>query len=216
MHTEFARGQMITQQVRAWDVLDDRVLTAMRVVPRERFVPAPLRELAFADAEIALGHGQHMLAPKVVGRILQALDIQPGARLLEIGTGSGYLGAVAAQLGATVRSLEILPQLAGAARHNLNTCEVAGVEVVNADGFTAEIGADYTHIALTGSLPLYVDRFQNALRTGGRLFAVVGEAPLMEARLITRVADADWQTEVLFETSIDALANAPQRTPFAF
>jgi protein-L-isoaspartate(D-aspartate) O-methyltransferase len=216
MHTEFARGQMITQQVRAWDVLDDRVLTAMRLVPRERFVPLPLRDLAFADAEIPLGHGQYMLAPKVVGRILQALNIQPGARLLEIGTGSGYLSAVAAQLGATVRSLEILPQLTGAARQNLAACEVAGVEVVNADAFATEIGADYTHIVLTGSLPIYTDRFQKALHTGGRLFAVVGEAPLMEARLITRVADADWQTEVLFETEIDALTNAPRPTPFMF
>ncbi len=216
MQTEFARVQMITQQVRAWDVLDDRVLIAMRQVPRERFVPSRYRELAFADTEIPLGHGQHMLAPKVIGRILQALEVSAGARALEIGTGSGFLSACLAQLGASVRSYEIHSSIAASARGNLAQAQVRGVEVLEGNGFLEPLGDSYTHIAVTGSLPLYTERFAQALAVGGRLFVVVGQLPLMEARLITRIAANEWRSEVLFETAIAPLVGAPQPPAFAF
>jgi protein-L-isoaspartate(D-aspartate) O-methyltransferase len=216
MPTEFARVQMITQQVRAWDVLDDRVLAAMRQVPRERFVPERYRELAFADTEIPLAHGQHMLAPKVVGRILQALEVSAGARALEIGTGSAYLSACLAQLGAAVRSYEIHAAIASQARSNLVQAQTRGVEVLEGNAFLEALGDSYTHIAVTGSLPLYTDRFAQALAVGGRLFIVVGQLPMMEAQLITRISATEWRTEVLFETVLAPLDGAPQPPAFAF
>jgi protein-L-isoaspartate(D-aspartate) O-methyltransferase len=216
MHSEFARGQMITQQVRAWDVFDDRVLEAMRLVRRELFVPARYRELAFADAEIPLAHGQHMLPPKVIGRMLQALDVRSGARVLEVGTGSGYLSACLAQLGASVRSLEIHADLAANARASLERAQVRSVEVGAGDAFRETLGENYSHVVLTGSLPHYDTRFERALAAGGRLFVVVGEAPLMEARLVTRVSVTEWNAESLFETVIDPLQTPPRASTFTF
>ncbi len=216
MQTEFARGQMITQQVRAWDVLDERVLNAMRTVRRERFVPERFRELAFADAEIPLGHGEHMLTPKLIGRIVQALELAPGARVLEIGTGSGYLSACLASLGATVQSLELRADIADFARRNLAASETTGVEVLTADAFASELGDGFSQVVLTGSLPIYDERFQRALAIDGRLFAVVGRAPLMDARLITRLGANEWRHESLFETVIAPLKHAATPAPFAF
>ncbi len=216
MQTEFARGQMITQQVRAWDVLDDRVLDAMRRTPREFFVPEKYTELAFADAAIPLGHGQHMLAPKIVGRLLQALDAAPGMRALVVGCGTGYVPACLSAMGASVRCVEIHAELASAARHNLKRAGFGQVEVVTGDTFHLDLGTDYAVIAVCGSLPLYDERFARALAVGGRLFVVVGTAPLQEALLVTRTADDAWSSMGLFETCIDALENAPRPEPFTF
>ncbi|HPF26729.1 MAG TPA: protein-L-isoaspartate O-methyltransferase [Steroidobacteraceae bacterium] len=218
MQIEPAREQMIHQQVRAWDVLDDRVLDAMRRVPRERFVPSQYRDVAFADTAIPIGSGQHMLTPQLTGRLLQALAIRPGDQALEIGTGSGYVSACMAMLGAGVQSLEIDPALAAAARRNLEACPAAKVEVIVADAFAADAvpGGPFDVIAVTGSLPLYDQRFQQALKPGGRLFVVVGQAPIMRAHLITRVSDNDYRDESLFETVLPALHNAPQPIAFTF
>jgi protein-L-isoaspartate(D-aspartate) O-methyltransferase len=216
MQIEFARGQMITQQVRAWDVLDERVLDAMRRTPREFFVPERFAGLAFADADIPLRAGQHMLAPKIVGRLLQALDAQPGMRALVVGCGTGFVPACMSAMGASVRAIEIHPELAAAARTNLKRAGFGQVEVVVGDTFNLDFGRDYALIAVCGALPLYDDRFARALALGGKLFAIVGDRLPQEALLVTRTGEQSFESKGLFETSVDALENAPRPEPFQF
>jgi len=216
MHTADAREQMIEQQVRAWDVLEERVLEVMRQVPRELFVPQGQRYRAYADVEVPLARGQHMLRPSVAGRLLQALLPQPGEAVLEIGAGSGFVTACLRAMAAQVRSLEIFPELADAARRNLATLGMRDVEVLDADALNADSGARYDAIAVTASLPLYDARFERMLTLGGRLFVVVGEAPVMDARLVRRTAEDTWSVESLFETVIDPLVNAVRPPGFTF
>jgi len=216
MNVELARRQMIEQQVRAWSVLDDRVLGAMAQVRRELFVPAGFRELAFADTSIPLGHGQSMLAPKVEGRILQALELTDADDVLEVGTGSGFLAACIARLAGHVRSLEIFPDLSARAIENLRAAGISGVGVEALDAITLTEKARYDAIAVTGSMPVYDERFQQALKIGGRLFVVLGDPPVMEAQLVRRLADDQWVRESLFETSLEPLVNAPQPPRFLF
>lgn len=217
MQTEFAREQMIEQQLRAWDVLDARVLDTVRAVPRERFVPQTWRELAFADCEIALPHGKRMLRPMFVGRILQELAVRAGDEVLEVGTGSGYLSACLARLGGRVRSLELHSDLADFARANLQaTAPTLPCEVVVADGMHLSDESRYDAIVLTASLPIYEPRFERALKVGGRLFVVLGTGPLQQAHLVTRVRDNEWQRRSLFATSIEALEHAPHPEAFGF
>jgi protein-L-isoaspartate(D-aspartate) O-methyltransferase len=216
MQTEFARVQMITQQVRAWDVLDERVLDTMRRTPREFFVPERYAGLAFADTEIPLGDGRHMLAPKVVGRLLQALQAEPGMRALVVGCGTGYVPACLSAMGASVRAIEIRPELAAAARVNLKRAGFGQVEVVTGDTFNLDPGRDYAVIAVCGALPLYDDRFARALAVGGRLFVVVGESLPQEALLVTRTAAGTWDSSALFETALEALDGAPRPERFSF
>ena len=216
MQTEFARAQMITQQVRAWDVLDERVLEAMRRTPRELFVPERYAGLAFADAEIPLRAGQHMLAPKIVGRLLQALEAQPGMRALVVGAGTGFVPACLSAMGASVRAVEIDADLAAAAQGNLKRAGFGQVEVVTGDIFHLEFGTGYAVIAVCGSLPLYDERFARALSVGGRAFVVVGAEQPQEALLVTRTAENTWTSTGLFETSVDALDNSARPEPFQF
>jgi protein-L-isoaspartate(D-aspartate) O-methyltransferase len=216
MQTEFARTQMITQQVRAWDVLDDRVLDAMRRTPREFFVPERFVEVAFADTDIPLLAGQHMLAPKVVGRLLQALDARAGMRALVVGSGTGYVAACLSAMGASVRAIEIHAELAAASRANLKRAGLGQVEVVTGDTFNLDTGKDYALIAVCGGLPLYDDRFARALAVGGKLFVVVGDQIPQEALLVTRTSDATWSSSGLFETAVDALEHAQRPEPFQF
>ena len=216
MHTADAREQMIEQQVRAWDVLEARVLEVMRQVPRELFVPQGQRYRAYADVEVPLARGQHMLRPSVAGRLLQALLPRPGEAVLEIGAGSGFVTACLRAMAARVRSLEIFPELADAARRNLAALGMRDVEVLDADALNADSGARYDAIAVTASLPLYDARFERMLTPGGRLFVVVGEAPVMDARLVRRTAEDAWSLESLFETVIDPLVNAVRPAGFTF
>jgi protein-L-isoaspartate(D-aspartate) O-methyltransferase len=217
MLSELAREQMIEQQVRAWDVLDERILDALRAVPRERFVPERWRELSFADCEIPLACGRHMLRPMLVGRLLQALAIRPGERALEIGTGSGYVSACLAHLGGHVRTLELHRQLADAARANLKgLAHATPVEVIEADGLKLDESARYDVILLTASLPIYQRSFERALRPGGRLFVVVGDATPQRASLIRCAGADDCSSEPLFETRIEALEGAPRPAAFDF
>ena len=221
MRAASVREQMIEQQVRAWDVLDKRVLDAMRVVPRELFVPEAQRFRAYADAEVPLAHGQHMLRPSVAGRILQALLPQPAESVLEIGTGSGFLTAALRGMAGQVTSLEIFPALAAAARANLAALGVADVEILEADALQAtQLGAAVTRrpevIAITASLPIYDERFERLLSIGGRLLAVVGAAPVMEARLVRRTAEDQFTSVGLFETVIDPLIHAARPPQFTF
>jgi len=216
MNIELAREQMIGQQVNTWDVFDERVLAVMRAMPRERFVPAAWQGVAFADAPIPLPHGQSMLPPKVHGRILQALDIGPYDVALEVGTGTGYLTACMAKLAARVRSIEIVPQLADFARTQLLATAINNVSVDTADAMEIQEQVAYDAIAVTGSLPMYDERFQRALKIGGRLFIVVGQSPVMEAWKITRLGEREWQREGLFETVIQSLTNGAHPPQFVF
>jgi protein-L-isoaspartate(D-aspartate) O-methyltransferase len=211
-----AREQMIEQQVRAWDVLDERVLDAMRRVPRELFVPLAQRYCAYADVEVPLARNQHMLRPSVVGRLLQALLPRGGEQLLEVGAGSGFVTACLRVMATHVRSLEVFPELADEARRNLTLLGMRDVEVVDADALHADSGARYDAIALTASLPLYDARFERMLTVGGRLFVVVGEPPVMDARLVRRTAEDSFATQSLFETVIDPLVNAARPPEFTF
>jgi protein-L-isoaspartate(D-aspartate) O-methyltransferase len=211
-----AREQMIEQQVRAWDVLDGRVLALLRQVPREHFVPPAQRVFAFADLEISLPHGQHMLRPSVGGRLLQALELTGTERVLQIGTGSGFLTACLAAAATQVRAFEIVPELAALTRENLASLGVPDVDVTTGDGLQLNERTRYGAIAITASMPVYEKLFQSQLEIGGRLFVVVGEAPAMDARLIRRTSEEAWTTESLFETVIDPLINAPRAPEFRF
>jgi len=211
-----ARRQMIEQQVRAWAVLDLRVLEAMERVPREEFTPPAYRELAFADISVPLGHGQHMLPPKVEGRILQALELRPDDAVLEIGTGSGYFAACLGALARSVKSIEIHPDLAAAARANLGRNNAHNVTVEVADAFGYSDPARYDAVVLTGSLPLHDPRFEQWLAVGGRLFVVAGQGPVMEASRITLAAPGEWLRESLFETVVDPLIHAAEPPKFVF
>ena len=215
MHNELAREQMIEQQVRAWDVLDERVLAILRIVPRERFVSPEHRFLAFADVEIPLAHAQHMLRPSVAGRLLQALDLNGPERVLEVGSGSGFITACLAASCTAVRSVEIFADLAELAQANLAALNVDNAQV-NDDALRLPADTRYDAIALTGSLPVYDERWQRQLEIGGRLFVVVGEPPIMEARLVRRLSDKAWTSESLFETVIDPLRNARHLEEFSF
>ncbi len=216
MNTEPLREQMIEQQVRAGDVLDDRVLEAMREIRREVFAPEAYRQVAYADAPIPIPNGQSMLPPIVHGRMLQALAATPEDVGLLVGTGTGYFAACLGRLASRVRAIEIFPDLVERTRANLFAVAVNNVGVELGDGMQLDEQSAYDVIAITGSLPLYDERFQRALRIGGRLFVVVGQAPVMEAWKVTRIGEREWQRESLFETVIDPLINAPQPPRFVF
>jgi len=213
---EAARRQMIEQQVRAWDVLEPRVLDALAAVPREHFVPAAYRGVAFADTAIPIGHGQGMLKPAVEGRALQALAPARGQRVLEIGTGTGFFAACLSELAGDVESIEIHDDLAAGARQALAALGMSRVSVKTADAFAIDPGAGYDVIAVTGSLPVDDPRFERALAVGGRLFIVVGTAPVMQARRVTRTTENAWLREVLFETLVEPLIHAAPASRFRF
>ena len=214
---EQARFNMIEQQIRTWDVLDQRVLDVMKSVPREQFVPEHYRSLAFADTNIPLGHDQVMMAPKLEGRLLQALAIKPDDKILEIGTGSGYLTACLASLGQHVTSFDIMPDFTAAAGDALQVREISNISLHTADVANG-IDSDerFDAIAVTGSLPVLQQQFHNNLAIGGRLFVISGELPIMEASLITRIDEHNWARESLFETCIPALLNANSTQDFVF
>jgi protein-L-isoaspartate(D-aspartate) O-methyltransferase len=216
MDTVAARQQMVDQQIRTWEVLDRRVLDALCAVPREAFVPETYRELAFADAPIPIGFGQYMLAPNIQGRILQALGTNASDSALEVGTGTGYLSACLSLLAAATHSIDIYPEFTAAATANLRTIPEARARFESRDAFGPAPLGEYDVIAVTGSMPVYDARFERALRLGGRLFAVIGSAPVMEAILVRRVDDGEWIRESLFETVIDPLINAAPAQGFVF
>lgn len=215
MNFERARFNMVEQQIRTWDVLDQRVLDVIRDTPREDYVPDAFRKLAYADISVPLGEGEVMMPPRVEARLLQALQLKPDDRVLEVGTGSGYLTALISQLASRVVSVEIHETLAARARSALEDHGIqnAVVEVGDAvHGWTR--AAPYDAIAVTGSLPMMEERFQHQLTVGGRVFIIVGQAPAMEALLITRMGQEDWATESLFETVVPPLRGAKEPDRF--
>ena|SRR5688572_20226469 len=214
MNFELARTQMLGQQLRAWEVLDERVLRAFAETPRENFVPADYRDLAFADAEIPLGHGQSMLAPNVEGRILQALQVEPIDEVLVVGTGSGYLTACLARLAKHVTSIDFFPDFVAAAEPKIAACGIRNVELKVADALAFSPRTQFDAIAITGSLRELEQHFSGMLRPQGRLFVVVGREPAMEAQLITLQPDGTTTTDSLFETVVTPLINAERLEPF--
>lgn len=218
LDVEQARFNMIEQQVRPWDVLDQRVLDTLAQVPRERFVPEPLRHLAFSDTRIPLGHGEVMMRPIVEGRLLQSLGVRPGDRVLEIGTGSGFITACLSRLGGRVTSLEIHPDLSESAARRLADLAIEAEELRVEDGMqplTSPPGYDV--IAVTGSVPQIPEWLREALVIGGRMFVIHGESPVMEAVLIQRSGEREWLQESLFETDLPYLVNAAtEEEPFVF
>jgi protein-L-isoaspartate(D-aspartate) O-methyltransferase len=216
LNLEQARFNMVEQQIRPWDVLDQRVLDVIAQTPREDFVPEQHRNLAFADLKIPLDHGQVMMPPNLEGRLLQSVSIQPSDTILEIGTGSGYLTACLAKLGGHVHSVDIFPEFKYSAQRKLAAHSIENVTLHAGDAANGWDDMRYDVIVLTASLPVYYDAFQRSLAISGRLFVIVGEPPIMEARLITRVGDDAWAMEDLFETAIPPLINAPGPQRFTF
>lgn len=216
-----ARFNMIEQQIRTWEVLDPRVLQLLNEVPRENFVPAEYQGLAFADIEIPLGHGQTMLSPKLEGRILQALNVQKSHTVLHIGTGSGYFTALLASLAKQVISVEIEADLSAQAAKNLAKNNIQNVTLEVADGTLGRPNdkRGYEHydvIVYTGSSPVEPANVRQQLAIGGLMFIVLGNVPAMQATLIQRVSKTGYKEDVLFETCIPELINAPQVEQFEF
>ncbi len=214
MHVDAARAQMLRQQLRAWEVLDQRVLDVVGQVRRERYVPEAYRELAFADTEIPLTHGQRMMTPSVEGRLLQALDLDPADSVLEVGTGSGFLTACLAGLAGHVVSVDIFPEFTSDAAARLQRDGVHHVELRTADALALDWDERFDTIAVTGSVPDLDDTFIRLLRPGGRLFIVVGRPPVMRALLISKDLRGNGTRNGLFETVVDPLVNAHCHEPF--
>ncbi|MFO8154452.1 MAG: protein-L-isoaspartate O-methyltransferase family protein [Pseudomonadota bacterium] len=212
-----ARHNMIEQQIRTWEVLDQDVLDLLDSLPRDRFVPAEYRNVAYSDMQIPLGRGQVMFPPRVEARMIQALDVQPHEKVLEVGTGSGYVTALLARLASHVHSVDYIPEFKLEATRRLadHAFDNATLEVGDAaQGW--ERHAPYDVIAVTGSLPILPEAFREQLAVGGRLFVIVGDDPVMEAELITRLDENNYASEGLFETSVRPLINAPQPERFTF
>lgn len=215
MNHDEARFNMIEQQIRTWGVLDQTVLDLLAQVPRENFVPAAYRNLAFSDLAIPLGNNEVMLPPRVEARLLQALAIKPHETVLEVGTGSGYFTALLAKLARHVYSVELQPEFIAAARKVLAEHDIYNITFEQGDAARGwDRHAPYDGIVVTSSLPILPESFKTQLKVGGRLAVIVGDSPAMHAMLITRRGEQQYQTDILFETDIPLLKNAPQPNRF--
>ncbi|RKP59110.1 protein-L-isoaspartate O-methyltransferase family protein [Pararobbsia silviterrae] len=217
MNTEQARFNMIEQQIRPWDVLDQDVLNLLSIVKRENFVPAAYKTLAFADLEIPLPAGQKMLQPRIEARILQELAVKKHETVLEIGAGSGYMAALLAHRGRHVQTVDIQPELVALARENLSNNGVTNVDVVEGDGARGgSTGAPFDVIVVSGGLPVLPQELLTQLKIGGRLAAFVGVLPVQKAQIVTRVGETEYRIDDIFETYIDPLLNAIEPPHFKF
>ena len=218
MNTDYARENMIKQQIRPWEVPDLGVLNLLDEIHREDFVPVEYRQLAYADSPLPLAHGQFTMTPKVEARLLQGVAVKPTDTILEIGTGCAYMTALLAKSGKSVCSVDIYPEFTAAApeklrRYQLNNVELQTGDAVN--GWNRERTFDV--IVVTGSVPKLNEQFQQQLSLGGRLFVIVGGTPaVMEAMLVTRVGDNAWSRESLFETDLPPLVGAESKEEFVF
>jgi len=214
---ESARHNMVVSQIRTYDVFDDRLLELFAHAPREDFVPAELRNLAFVDMQIPLGNGEVMMAPLIEARLIQALAVKSTDSVLEIGTGSGYVTWLLSRLAERVTSVEIRPEFTQQASEKLAAHGANNVALEIGDGARGWSSAGpYDAIFVTGSVPILTPDFQNQLRMGGRLAVIVGTAPAMDARIITRLTETAFDTQSLFETVLPPLRNAPTPSPFRF
>ncbi len=217
MDINAARETMLKQQIRAWDVLDDEVLDLIASTPREMFVPAGYRQVAFADENIPLGHDQVMMSPGTEGRLIQALRLKPDDKILEVGTGSGYLTALLAKASRQVYSIDVYEDFLTSAKAKLAQLAITNVTLQAGNAVLGWVEQQpYDVICLTGSLPRLPKSFQYQLNIGGRLFAILGNHPVMEAVLVVRTDEHSWQTQFLFETNMPRLLYGPSETTFLF
>ena len=217
MNIEQARFNMIEQQIRPWNVLDQDVLDLLHVVKREQFVPAAYQNLAFADVEIPLPGGEAMLAPKIEARIMQETGVKKHETVLEIGTGSGYMAALLAHRAAKVTTVEINPETAELAKKNLANAGIHNVTVEVGNGAQGwEKGAPYDVIVISGALEVLPEAILKQVKVGGRIAAIVGQAPVMEASIITRTGENTYSTIKVFETNVRYLTGAPVPSHFQF
>ena len=217
MDFERARFNMVEQQVRPWEVLDQDVLESMMTVKREEFVPAQYRSLAFSEAQIPIGCGQIMLSPVIEGKILQAAQVKKTDSVLEIGAGSGYFAALLASRADWVRSIEIEPELASLAGNNLKNAGIENVIVEEGDGAEGWAArGPYDVIVVSAGMPMLPQAFKEQLNVGGRLIAFIGEAPMMVARLVTCLGEGKFETVDLFENVVPPLKNARRVDTFRF
>lgn len=216
MNTEYARLQMVNQQVRGWNVYDEDVLAMLKEMPREHFVPEGFESLAFADMAIPIGHGEHMMTPTIEGRVLQALSLDGDEDVLEIGTGSGFMTACLARLSAHVTSIDIHADFVESAAARLTQEGISNVEILQMDATSDLPEGGFDAIAVTGSIQTFDPRFVEALRPHGRLFVVTGDGPAMHAKLIERTEEHDWQTVSLFETDLAPLVHGSLPARFSF
>lgn len=216
-HLDQCRYNMVEQQVRPWDVLDDKVLNTLEIIPRDQYVPAQYLNLAYADTAIPLNDSQNMMHPIIEGRLLQLLDIQPEDNILEIGTGSGYLTACLANMACHVESVEIDEGLANRAAQILLEQGVFNINLSCSNGLAlADMNEKYNIIVLTGAINDIPQAFKNALTVNGRMFAVEGSAPAMTAHIITRTGDNEWSDEIVFETVLKPLIHGEKKPEFKF
>ena len=216
MNTQYARLQMVNQQVRGWNVYDEDVLAMLRELPREHFVPEGFEPLAFADTAVPIGHGEYMMTPTIEGRLLQALSLDGDENVLEIGTGSGFMTACLAKLAGHVTSIDIHADFVESATAKLEHEDIGNVELLQMDATRELPEGGFDAIAVTGSIQTFDPRFVEALSPHGRLFVVVGDGPAMHAKLIERTEEHDWQTVSLFETDLAPLVNGSLPARFSF
>jgi len=217
MNLEQARFNMIEQQIRPWNVLDDQVLHLLSVVKREDFVPLAHKALAFVDMEIPIGHGQRMLAPRLEARLLQDAAVQKHEKVLEIGAGSGYLTALLAHQAQRVIALEIQPELAAMARTNLQKAGIHNAEVRQFDGAVgAAAEGPFDVIVLGGCVAEVPQNLLTQLKVGGRLLAIVGQEPVMRATIVSRTGEAEFSTRQPWDSAAPTLLNFPVPSPFRF
>jgi protein-L-isoaspartate(D-aspartate) O-methyltransferase len=216
MTIESVRRQMVEQQVRTWDVFDPDVLETIAGVARDRYVPTAFAHCAYADVEIPIGHGQFMLRPSIDGRILQAVDVQPGESVLEIGTGSGYLTRCLAAAGGQVTSIDLYEDFIDRARAKLADDDAGNVALQRMDAAVELPGGEFDVVVVTASLHEPDGRFEQKLRPGGRLFVVIGESPVQTAMLVSRSGNGELESSELFETDIPPLVRSGERPRFSF
>lgn len=217
MNIEQARFNMIEQQIRPWNVLDQEVLDLLVVVKREEYVPAACKSLAFADTEIPLPGGEAMFTPKMEARMLQEVQLKKHETVLEIGAGSGYMAALLAHKGRQVTTVEILPQLKAMAEANLAKNGVTNVTVELGNGAQGWAnGAPFDVIVISGALEVLPEAFLKQLKVGGRIAAILGLAPAMSVNIITRVSETAYDTVKVFETNVKYLSSAVTPSHFTF
>jgi protein-L-isoaspartate(D-aspartate) O-methyltransferase len=219
LNLDRARTNMVEQQIRPWAVLNQTVLNTFRFLPREKFVPTQWQNLAFADTEIPLLHGESMMFPRVEARMLQDLDVQPNDECLEIGTGSGFVTACLAHMGKHVDSVDIYADLSQQAEKALHSVDINNFNLYIDDagyGWEGNPGKQYDVIAVTGSIPSYIPAFEQRLNVGGRLFIIVGKSPTMQAMLVTREDQSQFDRRVLFETVLKPLDGTEPQPEFRF
>jgi len=217
MNFEQARSNMIEQQIKPWDVPNQAVLDIISEIHREDFMPDEYKRLALADTRIPLTHGQVTMTPKVEARLLQALELRPEDEILEVGTGSAYMTALLAKSGHHVLSIDIHSEFTEQAGPKLQQHNIHNVTLECGNAIHGwQQPAPYDVIVLTGSVPFLEECIQQQLKIGGRLFAITGSSPVMEARIIKRISESDWSNEILFETDLPELEGATQVEQFTF